>query len=67
MDISKVISDAVDNASYQTSNGMIDLEDPNHLFLVREELKKHLDTETIDSVLYLEVLLLILIYYYFAA
>jgi hypothetical protein len=54
MDISKVISDAVDNASYQTSNGMIDLEDPNHLFLVREELKKHLDEDTIDSVLYLE-------------
>jgi len=54
MDISKVISDAIDNVSYQTSDGMVDLKDPNHLFLVREELKKHLDTETIDSVLYLE-------------
>jgi len=51
MDISKVISDAVDNASYQTSNGMIDLEDPNHLFLVREELEKHLSAEIVDSIL----------------
>ena len=51
MDISKVISDAVDNASYQTSNGMIDLEDPNHLFLVRGELKKHLDYDLIDLIL----------------
>jgi|ETNmetMinimDraft_5_1059913.scaffolds.fasta_scaffold06310_6 hypothetical protein len=51
MDISKVISDAVDNVSYQTSNGMIDLEDPNHLFLVREELKKHLDYDLIDLVI----------------
>ena len=54
MDINKVISDAIDNVSYQTSNGMVDLKDANHLFLVGEELKKHLDTETIDSVLYLE-------------
>ena len=53
MDISKVISDAIDNVSYQTSDGMVDLKDPNHLFLVREELKKHLDIETVDSVLYL--------------
>mgnify|MGYP001426707493 CR=1 FL=1 len=51
MDISKVISDAVDNASYQTSNGMIDLEDPNHLFLVRGELKKHFDYDLIDLIL----------------
>ncbi len=53
MDISKVISDAIDNVSYQTSDGMVDLKDPNHLYLVREELKKHLDIETVDSVLYL--------------
>jgi hypothetical protein len=33
---------------------MVDLKDPNHLYLVREELKKHLDIETVDSVLYLE-------------
>jgi len=52
MDISKVISDAIDNASYQTSDGMIDLKDPNHIFLVKKELKQHLDEEVINSVLY---------------
>jgi len=51
MDISKVISDAIDNVSYQTSDGMVDLKDPNHLFLVREELKKHLSEDIINSVL----------------
>lgn len=52
MDLSKVISDAVDNASYKTPSGIIDLSDAYHMYLVGEELKERLDTDIVNKVLF---------------
>jgi len=52
MDLSKVISDAVDNASYKTPSGIIDLSDAYHLYLVGEELKEYLDSDTVNGILF---------------
>ena len=40
MNISKVINDVVDTVSYKTSNGMVDVKDPYHLYLLKEEFEK---------------------------
>ena len=52
MRLSKIISDAVDNASYKTANGMIDLTDPYHYYLVVESLKEYLDPDVIEAALF---------------
>ena len=52
MNISKVISDVVDTVSYKTSNGMVDIKDPYHLYLLREEFEKWLDPELVYSALF---------------
>lgn len=49
MDINKVISEAVDRASLKTANGMVSLDDAYHLFMVQEELKKHLPDEIVEN------------------
>ena len=52
MKLSKIISDAVDDASYKTTNGMIDLSDPYHYYLVAESLKEFLDPDMIEAALF---------------
>lgn len=52
MNISKVINDVVDTVSYKTSNGMVDIKDPYHLYLLREEFEKWLDPELVYSALF---------------
>ena len=52
MDLRKVISDAVDSVSYQTTNGMVNLSDPYHIYLIQKELKDSIDPVIVDSVLY---------------
>ncbi|HIL26520.1 MAG TPA: hypothetical protein EYG21_03880 [Nitrospinaceae bacterium] len=52
MRLSKIISDAVDDASYKTTNGMIDLSDPYHYYLVAESLKEFLDPDMIEAALF---------------
>jgi len=52
MDLRKVISNAVDEASYKTTNGMVNLNDAYHVYLIQEELKKHIDPSIVTSVLY---------------
>jgi hypothetical protein len=52
MRLSKIISDAVDDASYKTANGMIDLSDPYHHYLVAESLKEFLDPDVIEAALF---------------
>lgn len=51
MDISKVISDVVDSVSLKTANGMVNMEDAYHVYLVQEELKKHIDKDLVDKLL----------------
>ena len=52
MNISKVIGDVVEKVSYKTSNGMVDIKDPYHLFLLKEEFEKWLDPDLVYSALY---------------
>ena len=42
MDLQKMISDVIETVSYKTANGLVDLQDPGHMYMVREELKKHI-------------------------
>jgi len=52
MSISKVINDVVEKVSYKTSNGMVDVKDPYHLFLLKEEFEKLLDPDLVHAALY---------------
>ena len=52
MNISKVINDVVDTVSYKTSNGMVDVKDPYHLYLLKEEFEKWLDPDLVYSALF---------------
>ena len=52
MNISKVINDVVDTVSYKTSNGMVDVKDPYHLYLLKEEFEKFLDHDLVSLVLF---------------
>lgn len=52
MNISKVINDVVDTVSYKTSNGMVDVKDPYHLYLLKEEFEKWLDHDLVNLVLF---------------
>ena len=52
MNISKVINDVVDSVSYKTSNGMVDVKDPYHLYLLKEEFEKWLDPDLVYSALF---------------
>jgi hypothetical protein len=52
VDLKQIISDAIDNVSYRTSNGMVDLRDAYHLHEVQMELKKHIDESIVETVLY---------------
>ena len=52
MNISKVINDVVDTVSYKTSNGMVDVKDPYHLYLLKEEFEKWLDHDLVSLVLF---------------
>ena len=52
MNLKQIISDAIDNVSYKTANGMVDLRDVYHLHEVQMELKKHIDPELVEAVLY---------------
>ena len=56
MDINKVISDAVDEVSLQTANGMVSLDDAYHLFLVQEELKKSIPADIVESMFNTEII-----------
>lgn len=49
MDINKVIGDAVDEVSLKTANGMVDLNDAYHVFMVQEELKKHIPEDIVEG------------------
>ena len=49
MDINKVIGDAVDKVSLKTANGMVDLNDAYHVFMVQEELKKHIPEDIVEG------------------
>ena len=49
MDINKVIGDAVDKVSLKTANGMVDLNDAYHVFMVQEELKKHIPDDIVEG------------------
>ena len=48
MDINKVIGNAVDKVSLKTANGMVDLNDAYHVFMVQEELKKHIPEDIVE-------------------
>jgi len=52
MNISKVINDVVNTVSYKTSNGMVDVKDPYHLYLLKEEFEKFLDHDLVSLVLF---------------
>ena len=52
MNLKQIISDAIDNVSYKTANGMVDLRDAYHLHEVQMELKKHIDPALVEAVLY---------------
>ena len=52
MDLKQIISDVIDNVSYKTANGMVDLRDAYHLHEVQMELKKHIDPALVEAVLY---------------
>ena len=43
MDLRKVISDAIDSVSYQTTNGMVNLSDPYHVYLIQKELNDYFE------------------------
>ena len=49
MDINKVIGNAVDKVSLKTANGMVDLNDAYHVFMVQEELKKHIPEDIVEG------------------
>ena len=49
MDINKVIGDAVDKVSLKTANGMVDLNDAYHVFMVQEELKRHIPDDIVEG------------------
>ena len=49
MDINKVIGNAVDKVSLKTANGMVDLNDAYHVFMVQEELKRHIPEDIVEG------------------
>jgi hypothetical protein len=51
MDIKQVISNAIDEVSYKTSDGMVNLHDTYHLYMVQEELKKHINPDVVNLIL----------------
>ena len=51
MNIKQIISNAIDEVSYKTSDGMVNLHDTYHLYMVQEELKKHIDPDVVNLIL----------------
>jgi len=49
MEISKVINNVIDDVSLQTETGMVDLNDAYHMHLVKEEMKKYIDENTVNQ------------------
>jgi hypothetical protein len=54
MDLKKVISNAINEVSYKTHDGMVSLDNDYHKFLIAEELRKFLDVDVVGKVLYNE-------------
>ena len=50
MSYKQLISDVIDRVSLKTANGLVDMKDTYHVYLVQEELKNHIDTKTINKI-----------------
>ena len=48
MNLKSIISRAIDDVSYKTTSGMVNLNDTYHLHMVQEELKKHIDPNVVN-------------------
>ncbi len=48
MDLKSIINKAIDDVSYKTTSGMVNLNDAYHLHMVQEELKKHIDPNVVN-------------------
>ncbi len=52
MNLTKVIDKVVRDVSYKTSNGMVDLNDPYHVVLLKEEFSNYIDPGIVFKALY---------------
>lgn len=52
MNLTKVIDKVVRDVSYKTSNGMVDLNDPYHVVLLKEEFSNYIDPGIVFRALY---------------
>ena len=52
MNISKIVDQVVNDVSLETANGMVNLDDALHVYLVQEKLKQFIDPNLVEKVLY---------------
>ena len=52
MNISKIVNQVINDVSLETANGMVNLDDALHVYMVQEKLKKLIDPTLVEKVLY---------------
>ena len=52
MNISKIVDQVVNDVSLETANGMVNLDDALHVYMVQEKLKQFIDPKLVEKVLH---------------
>ena len=52
MNLGKIVSQVINDVSLETANGMVNLDDALHVYMVQEKLKQFIDPTLVEKVLY---------------
>ncbi len=52
MNLNKIVNQVINDVSLETANGMVNLDDALHVYMVQEKLKKFIDPTLVEKVLY---------------
>ena len=51
MNLGKIVNQVINDVSLETANGMVNLDDALHVYMVQEKLKQFIDPSLVEKVL----------------